>query len=218
MTQQASQDGQRRPTVYRVQAADGRGPWRPGMSHLWHDEAKTYLPDSIVDAFGLDWRGEIPDSWACGCACRSLDGLLKWFTPLERRRLDRMGYAPVAIRADKIIRENADQVIFAPRPADRWGESAALVRPRLEQRGNQPDPLPEVRQELHGLRLHGVPVTITLPWWLIPIGLFIAGVITARIFGREKGNYDMVSPIIGAACFLIGTVGALAFLVGRWLA
>lgn len=115
MTGSASQDGQRRPTVYRVQAADGRGPWRPGMSHLWHDEAKTYLPDSIVDAFGLDWRNEIPHGWACGCACRSLDGLLKWFTPLERNRLDRMGYTPVRLRADKIIRENADQVIFARR-------------------------------------------------------------------------------------------------------
>lgn len=103
-------------TVYRVQSViDGRGPWRPGMSHLWHDEAKTYLPDSVVGAFGLDWRAEIPEGWHCGCACRSLDGLLKWFTPIERERLAHMGYELVALEAEKIIRENADQVIFARR-------------------------------------------------------------------------------------------------------
>lgn len=61
-------------------------------------------------------------------------------------------------------------------------------------------------------------MTITLPWWLIPIGLLVAGIIAARIFGRAKGDYDMVSPLIGAACFLLGLVGALAFVVGRWFA
>lgn len=102
-------------TLYRVQAADGRGPWRPGLSRFWADENRTKFPVDIVAAFGSAWREEIPYGWHCGCACRTLEGLLEWFTPLEQHRLETFGYRPVTILADKIIRENADQVIFARR-------------------------------------------------------------------------------------------------------
>lgn len=110
----------RRETLYRVQAADGRGPWRPGLSKYWvEDDSEERLkrhPD-ILTAFGWKWRAEIPYGWACGCACRSLEALMSWFTPLERQRLESMGYAPVALMADKIIRESAEQVLFARRDA-----------------------------------------------------------------------------------------------------
>lgn len=99
--------------LYRVQAADGRGPWRPGLSHHWTDENRTKLQAGIVDAFGLDWLKEIPQGWHAGCACRTLAGLMEWFTPPEQNRLAAMGYVPVKVYPDKILAENEDQVVFA---------------------------------------------------------------------------------------------------------
>lgn len=105
----------RRPTLFRVQAADGRGPWRPGLSHHWTDENRQKFQTDILTAFGLNWKERIPPGMHVGCACRTLDGLLDWFTPLEQRRLEAMGYAPVTFLADRILAENREQVIFARR-------------------------------------------------------------------------------------------------------
>jgi hypothetical protein len=102
--------------VYRVQAQDGRGPWRPGFSKYWIDEdSQRPLQLDVVTAFGLVWLNKIPRGWSAGCGCRTIDALFKWFTPTEQRRLADFGYTPVLITADKIIEENADQVIFARR-------------------------------------------------------------------------------------------------------
>lgn len=103
-------------TLFRVQAADGRGPWRPGLSKHWVDEStnRPRHPD-IIAAFGTDWLNEIPPQMYRGCACRSLEALFKWFTSIEMGRLAGMGYHPVALAAERIIRENEDQVIFARR-------------------------------------------------------------------------------------------------------
>lgn len=102
--------------VYRVQDAQGRGPWKPGFSAHWIDQnSDQRLQEDVLSAFGLSWREEIPAGWHCGCACRTLEQLFAWFTPVEMRRLEAFGYAPVSIDADMIIRENSDQVIFARR-------------------------------------------------------------------------------------------------------
>lgn len=71
-------------------------------------------PD-IIAAFGLRWQSKIPRGWTSGCACRSLEQLRGWFTPVEIERLGAMGYQPVCFMPDKIIAENEDQVIFARR-------------------------------------------------------------------------------------------------------
>ena len=100
--------------LYRVQREDGRGPWRPGFSKYWIDENSTRpLQADVLSAFGLEWREKIPQGWHAGCACRSMAALLQWFTPVEQDRLWKLGYSPVAIKPDKIIVENADQVVFA---------------------------------------------------------------------------------------------------------
>ena len=99
--------------LYRVQASDGRGPWRPGLSQHWVDENRTKRQASILEAFGTSFLSKIPQGWHAGCACRTLEGLMGWFTKPERERLAAMGYSPVAIYPDKIIEENEDQVVFA---------------------------------------------------------------------------------------------------------
>jgi len=97
-------------------ASSRRGPRRPGLSHHWvEDDSEERLKrqPSIQEDFGLDWLKEVPEDWHCGCACRSLDGLLAWFTPRERMNLEGMGYRPVSISADRILRENDQQLVFA---------------------------------------------------------------------------------------------------------
>lgn len=100
--------------LYRVQSADGRGPWRPGLSKHWIDEESDRpLFADVVSAFGLSWRKRIPKGWHCGCACRDLSSLFAWFTPIEMQRLASIGYRPVCFMPDKIIAEDEHQVIFA---------------------------------------------------------------------------------------------------------
>ena len=102
------------PVLYRVQAADGRGPWRPGLSKHWIDnDSERPLQADVISAFGVDWLKEIPRVWYAGCACRTLAGLVAWFTSVEQIRLAEMGYSPVKLWPDKIIAENTDQVVFA---------------------------------------------------------------------------------------------------------
>ena len=101
-------------TLYRVQSVDGRGPWRPGLSKYWIDkDSDLPLPLDCISAFGMDWLKKIPKGWHIGCACRTLSGLMAWFTPVERSRLAAMGFIPVRVFPDKIIAENEDQVLFA---------------------------------------------------------------------------------------------------------
>ena len=126
--------------VYRVQAADGRGPWRPGLSKHWIDnDSDRPLQSAVHEAFGWDWIKKIPQGWHAGCACRTLAGLMAWFTPVERNRLAAMGYSPVTIYPDKIIEENADQVVFACKTplafcciALTWSFAADPVTHRIE--------------------------------------------------------------------------------------
>lgn len=102
--------------LFRVQAADGRGPWRPGLSKHWIDDSSMRpLPKDVLAAFGSGWLRKIPHGWHAGCACRTLGALLEWFTTMEQRRLESMGYTPVSLRPDLIIAENEDQVVFARR-------------------------------------------------------------------------------------------------------
>ncbi len=112
--------------VFRVQAADGRGPWRPGLSKFWADPERTYLPADVLTAFaGTDWMARIPYGWHMGCACRSIERLLAWFTPMERGILEKVGYNPVALQVDRIIAENEDQLVFARRNPMNYG---AIIR------------------------------------------------------------------------------------------
>jgi hypothetical protein len=102
-------------TIFRVQhRIDGRGPYRPGISRLWAAPSGPDWPD-ILTEFGIAWRDEIPLGWHAGCAFLSMADMLTWFLPSERSKLTRMGYRPVEMEADTIIRRGALQVIAARR-------------------------------------------------------------------------------------------------------
>lgn len=61
-------------------------------------------------------------------------------------------------------------------------------------------------------------MTITLPWWSLPLALFVAGwgfcIIRESVRTHGDYDFDFLSPIVGLA----GTIAAGGILVGRWIA
>lgn len=107
-------------TVYRVQDAEGRGPFKPGFSKVWIDDVNRLLPPSWITEFGLDCIHELSDGWHVGSAVRAATDLRIWFTPTELDRLRLLGYKPVSMEVEKIVRESPHQVLFARATPLRW--------------------------------------------------------------------------------------------------
>lgn len=101
-------------TVVRVQAVDGRGPWRPGFSHRWIDEDAPVgrLTETVMDLVPMHELLCLPSSMMYGSACRTLTALFEWFTPLERRRLALLGFHPVRLNADVVLAESRWQMLI----------------------------------------------------------------------------------------------------------
>lgn len=116
--------------VYRVQCEDGRGPWRPGFSRHWidGDAPEGRLSETVMDLIPVEEILALPMSHHYGCGCRSLPDLMLWFTPLERYRLKVLGFYPVRILADHVVRESEWQVFFA-RQRPLWDGATRLSWP-----------------------------------------------------------------------------------------
>ena len=93
--------------LYRVQDADGRGPWKPGLSNSWVDESRTFFPEILTDVF----RIRLPKSGYHGYACSSIPQLRLWFSPTEYATLSAFGYYAV-ITSGSIIAASETQVLF----------------------------------------------------------------------------------------------------------
>jgi len=100
--------------AYRVQAADGRGPWRPGWSHVWIDEDAPAgrLTETVMDLMPLAQLRALPPTMMYGSGCRTLDALMQWFTPIERERLKAFGFYPVRLNADVVLVESEWQMLI----------------------------------------------------------------------------------------------------------
>jgi hypothetical protein len=98
--------------ILRIQDAEGRGPYKPGMSRHWVDADGPPPPPTWMQEFG-DVRAQCAPDECMGCGCRSLEQLFKWFTPTERVRLRALGYSIVVMWVDRIIAESENQVVFA---------------------------------------------------------------------------------------------------------
>jgi hypothetical protein len=103
--------------VYRVQAADGRGPWRPGFSQRWidGDAPADRLTETVMDLVPLPLLQRLPPEFMWGSACRSLNALMQWFTPRERAALRALGFHPVRLTADVLLAESAWQLLVGRR-------------------------------------------------------------------------------------------------------
>ena len=107
--------------VYRIQDSEGRGPFRPGFSHIWRDERGEDFPP---------WYAEMPEvlaklqgeqQFAIGTGCKSHEQLRKWFTEDEYYRLVLLGYSAVELDADKTYGESENQCVFGRRKLLRNG-------------------------------------------------------------------------------------------------
>jgi hypothetical protein len=103
--------------AYRVQAADGRGPWRPGFSLEWidADAPADRLVETVFDLVPLAELRRLPSTMVYGSACRSYAALMAWFTACERLRLAAHGYFPVRLLADVIVAESDWQLLIGRR-------------------------------------------------------------------------------------------------------
>ncbi len=100
--------------AYRVQAADGRGPWRPGFSQTWIDVDAPVgrLSETIMDLMPIRELRALPDTMNYGCACRTLQGLRDWFTAVEMERLESLGFYPVRLNVDQVLVESQWQMLI----------------------------------------------------------------------------------------------------------
>jgi hypothetical protein len=73
-------------TVYRVQCKKGRGPYKPGTSHVWLEMEPDTRP-TVMDEFGWEFAASAKYGRYVGCAFRNIPHLRGWFTDGELRKL-----------------------------------------------------------------------------------------------------------------------------------
>ena len=104
--------------VFRVQhKADGRGPFRPGFTATWSDDAGHILRStrpSWIDEFGSDavQHGGRPSEHFGSAVAKHAD-LANWFSSGERGRLADLGYVCVRVPDARVIAASPNQVLFA---------------------------------------------------------------------------------------------------------
>lgn len=99
--------------LYRIQDKDGRGPFKPGVTHQW-SETNYRLPSVMLDFPNLQEKLKPYHKRGLnvGCAVRG-NRLDEWFSKNEQVKLKMLGYQIVTIEDYEIVCESASQVIFA---------------------------------------------------------------------------------------------------------
>lgn len=98
----------------RVQDAEGRGPYRPGMSRQWADPNGFDCPPWWCE-LGEDVQtahAKMKGTFHWGCGFSSWEQLTRWFNERERRALDRLDYRLVRVVPDIVIATTRRQVVF----------------------------------------------------------------------------------------------------------
>ena len=92
--------------VYRIQDAEGRGPYKPGFSDSWvdpdHIERNPTDVGTILERVGIIQGALKPGESGC-FAVATIHELLRWFSPTERQRLGQHGYYIAAVKA-RVVR------------------------------------------------------------------------------------------------------------------
>ena len=60
-------------------------------------------------------------------------------------------------------------------------------------------------------------ITFTLHWWIIPIGLFLLGIIGFFVIANMAGDYDCFTPLAALAFGALFIGGSIFFIVGHFI-
>lgn len=103
------------PVVFRVQNAQGRGPWIPGWSHTWVEDRPDhdYLVPWYVEMGPVHLQ--MTPGMHGGTACASPEQLRRWFTRGEYLTLKRYGFQAVKLEVDRILGQSDIQLFFERR-------------------------------------------------------------------------------------------------------
>lgn len=104
--------------LFRVQDREGRGPWRPGFSMGWIDPDKD---DALCPPMTWEfpnWRAAVDKAAArglahFGCCVSGIQGVHRWFTPVELTRLRAFGFHLVDATSLTPICEGRSQILAA---------------------------------------------------------------------------------------------------------
>lgn len=100
--------------VYRMQDAEGRGPWKPGFSELW---AEDRTPAEYLALYPIpvkmmhDFR-RLAGTKHMGYGCETIEDLRLWFKFGEHLTLRNYGYRVVRIEVDEILCRTITQLLF----------------------------------------------------------------------------------------------------------
>ena len=101
--------------LWRIQDEHGRGPFKPGFSHVWADEnfAPGIVPlPTLREDFGPAIYQQLVGPYHYGTAVRDKSMIGKWFSCTEQAKLFALGFSLVSLRPDVIIAESEHQVLF----------------------------------------------------------------------------------------------------------
>lgn len=99
-------------TLLRIEDAERRGPYRPGVSHLWADEEGPPPPPPWGVEFGMGILDLRKPGENMQCGFRDEAQLRRWFSLPELYRLQLLGYRIVEVDAVRIVAESKHQVVF----------------------------------------------------------------------------------------------------------
>lgn len=106
--------------IYRVQDAEGRGPWKPGFSQVWAtDRPESEIAKLIPIQQDFPNLRQIIENNAgkhFGVGCTSLPQLRHWITEAEYATLLKHGYQCVSLAAEIIAMSDIQCVFCRHRP------------------------------------------------------------------------------------------------------
>lgn len=100
--------------LLRVQDKSGRGPFRPGFTKQWceynHSLPSLFeeFPDLLSKTLPLSHAG-----MSLGVAVRGWEGIKKWFSGNELKKLEKFGFKVVEVKNYRIVCESEHQLVFA---------------------------------------------------------------------------------------------------------
>ncbi len=99
--------------IYRIQGADGRGPFRPGLTEKWIGDPRWADRPSLMEDFDMTEVLARVRGRNMGCGFRTPEQLTTWFDAQERAKLAKLGFHPVTMTVDEIVAESRTQLVFA---------------------------------------------------------------------------------------------------------